>query len=369
VEKAAADYIKYSNGTNLSISFNDFGLGKLKFIAIKYNINNSIEVEYLSANANYTFNDFGTIYKSITFAILNLDGYVSYNYSFTSTGEIDKNIITLTYDENPPTGVLSLENNDTVCVFFDGVQGGSLDSIKVALRQAGSVSGSIFEYSGELRPSPLGKVLLPNLTATSNISERPVYNTVTESYPVPYPNWITVDLTSSNIDASNSFVAAFVIKGTYPENNRIMITEQPNVNNHSYTYFTPTGSEIPDWYYISSSETTIYAYLIRAYVSFEVTDIEEQAIEVIPKEYSVDQNYPNPFNPTTNIDFSIPKISNVRINIYNNLGEKVKTLFHEQLIAGKHSVTFNAENLSSGVYYYKLVADNYIETKKMILMK
>jgi Secretion system C-terminal sorting domain len=369
VEKAAADYIKYSNGKNLSISFNDFGFGKLKFIALKYNINNSIEVEDLSANSNYTFSDFGTIYESITFAILNLDGYVSYNYSFTSSGDIVENKITLAYDENPPTGILSLENNDTVCVFFDGVLGGSLDSIKVALRQAGSVYGSICEYSGTQRPSPLGKVLLPNLTVTSNIADRPVYNTVTESYPVPFPNWIKVDLTSQHIDASKSFVAAFVVEGTYPENNRIMITEQPNANNHSYTFFTPTGSETPDWFNVTSSETTIYAYLIRAYVSFEVTDIEEQEIETIPKEFSVEQNYPNPFNPTTNIDFSIPKPSHVKLTVYNNMGELVKTIVNKEIRAGKHSLNFEGANLASGIYYYKLISGSFVETKKMILMK
>jgi len=366
VEKAAADYILFSAGRNLSIQFDDFGAGKLKFKALKYNINNEVEVQDIAPNNLYNFNSFGTIYNVISFVILNTDPFNTYNYSYTSTGE--SNSVTLAYDINPPTGVLDLSDEDTVCVVFDGVLGGTLDSIKVALRQAGSVYGGIYEYSGVQRPSPLGEILASDLTVTSNIAEKPQYNYETNSYPDPWPNWITVDLTSSNIDASNSFAAAFVVQGTYPEYNRIMTTEQPNVNNHSFTYFEPSSSP-RDWYYVSSSDTTIYAYLIRAYVSFGVTDVDEQVIEILPKEFVVEQNYPNPFNPVTKIDFSIPKSSRVKLSVFNGMGELVKTILDQEISAGQHSKIFDGTNLSSGVYYYKLSAGDYFITRKMILMK
>ncbi len=367
IERAASDYIQFSGGNNLSIKFDDLGTGKLKFKAIKYKVNNEVEVDILNPNTQYLYSDYGTVYKTISFAISNINAYETYDYAYTATGEA--NIVTLAYDLNEPTGVLPLLHNDTVCVFFDGVLGAKLDSIKVALRQAGSVKGSIYEYTGTTRPSPLGKVIYPNLTVTSNIAERPVYNTETQSYPIPFPNWITVDLTSANLDASKSFVAAFVVENTYPEFNRIMITEQPAGNIHSYTYFTPTSSETPDWYYISSSETTVYAYLIRAYVSFGVTGVEDQVIELLPKEFTVDQNYPNPFNPSTTMDFSIPSNELVKLDIYNSLGQLVKSLINKEMAAGKYSVNFDGQNLSSGIYYYKLSAGDFVTTKKMILMK
>ena len=81
------------------------------------------------------------------------------------------------------------------------------------------------------------------------------------------------------------------------------------------------------------------------------------------------QNYPNPFNPTTKIEFSIPKSSRVRISVYNSLGEKVETLINSNLSAGEHSITFKGNNLASGIYIYKLISDNIVRVRKMMLLK
>ncbi|MCF8261304.1 MAG: T9SS type A sorting domain-containing protein [Melioribacteraceae bacterium] len=369
VERAAADYIEFEGGKNLKVNFDDFGTGKLIFKAIKKTSTNQIDVEDMVANTEYTFSDFGSVYESITFAIMNVDAFNTYNYSVTSSGEFDAGNIVLAYDENPPTGVLGLANRDTVCVYFDGVPGGKLDSIRVALRQAGSVSGGIYEFTGELRPSPLGKVLMSNLTVTSNIAERPVYDQQSQSYPVPFPNWITVDLKSANIDVSKPFVVAFMVEGTYPDKNRIMITEQPYIDNHSFTFFTPTGSETPNWYNITASETTAYAYLIRSYVGVTATDIEVELAGTLPDEFTVSQNYPNPFNPSTKIEFALPVQDNVKLNIYNGMGELVQTVINDEFSAGIHSVNFDGSDFASGIYFYQIVVGNRIETKKMILMK
>ena len=89
----------------------------------------------------------------------------------------------------------------------------------------------------------------------------------------------------------------------------------------------------------------------------------------VPKVYTLDQNYPNPFNPSTKIDFSLPVQSNVELTIFNVLGQKVATLVNESLKAGKHSVTFDASKISSGVYFYRINANQFTSTKKMLLMK
>jgi len=86
-------------------------------------------------------------------------------------------------------------------------------------------------------------------------------------------------------------------------------------------------------------------------------------------DYSLKQNYPNPFNPTTTISFSIPKTSRVTLEIYNSLGEKVSTLVSETLSAGKYNYEWDSEGLASGIYFYKMVADNFTEIRKMILLK
>jgi len=97
-------------------------------------------------------------------------------------------------------------------------------------------------------------------------------------------------------------------------------------------------------------------------------------IEVFsPEKYTLAQNFPNPFNPSTTIEFSIPQTSNVTIEIYNVIGERVASLVNKTLAAGYHRTDFNASNLPSGTYVYRLKASGqngtFIETKKMLLMK
>jgi len=90
---------------------------------------------------------------------------------------------------------------------------------------------------------------------------------------------------------------------------------------------------------------------------------------LLPSEFSLDQNYPNPFNPTTIINYSLPKSAFVKLIVYDVLGRVIKTLVDEEKSAGNYSVQFNGSNLSSGVYFYRLTAGNFISTKKLVLLK
>jgi len=85
--------------------------------------------------------------------------------------------------------------------------------------------------------------------------------------------------------------------------------------------------------------------------------------------YELFDNYPNPFNSSTIISFTIPEIDNVLLEVYNLLGEKIETLIDEQVNAGKHTVHFEAKDIVSGIYFYVLKATNYIQTKKMLLIR
>ncbi len=86
-------------------------------------------------------------------------------------------------------------------------------------------------------------------------------------------------------------------------------------------------------------------------------------------DYVLEQNYPNPFNPSTTIKFGLPEKSNVVLTVYNSLGAEVATLVNEVREAGSYEVEFNADNFSSGIYYYKIASGNFVETKKMILLR
>lgn len=89
----------------------------------------------------------------------------------------------------------------------------------------------------------------------------------------------------------------------------------------------------------------------------------------IPSAYTLAQNYPNPFNPTTEIDFSLPKSTNVSLKVYTIVGELVATLVDGEMNAGRHSALFNGNNLSSGVYVYIISTNEFMYSRKMILMK
>jgi len=89
----------------------------------------------------------------------------------------------------------------------------------------------------------------------------------------------------------------------------------------------------------------------------------------VPDVFELAQNYPNPFNPTTTVSFSLPKASQVRLEIFNVLGQSVATLVDGRLDAGKHDVLWSADGNASGVYFYKLVTESNTATKKMMLLK
>ena len=107
------------------------------------------------------------------------------------------------------------------------------------------------------------------------------------------------------------------------------------------------------------------------------TYIKEEEIDEIPTNYNLSQNYPNPFNPSTKIRYSVPQSSNVVIKVFDILGNEIETLIDEQKSVGTYEITWYANNLPSGVYFYQLQAgspsagsgQSFVETKKMILLR
>ncbi len=104
------------------------------------------------------------------------------------------------------------------------------------------------------------------------------------------------------------------------------------------------------------------------FIEYAVTDVKTKK-KIGIKNYRLKQNYPNPFNPTTIIDYALPKFSNVLITVYNTLGQKITELVNKEMQAGEYQIIFNASNLSNGIYYYSIVANNFRTTKKMIILK
>jgi predicted nucleotidyltransferase len=103
--------------------------------------------------------------------------------------------------------------------------------------------------------------------------------------------------------------------------------------------------------------------------SLLITSVEGEKFNKLPAEYELNQNFPNPFNPNTTIRFSLPQTTQLKINLYNMLGEQVATLAEGMYEAGYHKVVFNTSSLPSGTYIYRLESNDFVQVKKMILLK
>lgn len=131
------------------------------------------------------------------------------------------------------------------------------------------------------------------------------------------------------------------------------------------TYFDEYGMSI-------SSQNWIRGCVLNGVIygdtNFHLVSLNQISTE-IPETFSLSQNFPNPFNPVTQIKFDIPKSTYVKLIIYDQLGREVEKIVDENLIAGSYSVDWNAASYPSGVYFYKLKAGEFVQTKKMVLIK
>jgi Secretion system C-terminal sorting domain len=133
-----------------------------------------------------------------------------------------------------------------------------------------------------------------------------------------------------------------------------------------------TTTETQHYFYTDNNVTNgTYTYRLKQ-VDFDGSYAfsEEVNLDVnSPVKFELGQNYPNPFNPSTKISFSIPQNSQVTLDIYNLLGQKVKTLVQGFMQAGKHTINFDASGFNSGIYFYKIQAGSFSEVRKMTLLK
>ncbi len=226
-----------------------------------------------------------------------------------------------------------------------------------------------------------GELPISNLWLGSGNSEDTTYVAAGRSIPlVNVGNVITKNL---KIYIANATISGRILLNGNPPNMNVEVNANVadtslvrtftdfngyyrlNVTNRLWNYEIFAGNLSSDY-----QQYSIIAHPGQTNVNFNftLTDVKSQSSS-IPNEYFLSQNYPNPFNPVTAIKYSIPNEGFVSLKIYNVLGSEVATLVNEFKNAGSYNVSFNAENLSSGVYYYKLKSGTFVETRKMILLK
>ena len=187
---------------------------------------------------------------------------------------------------------------------------------------------------------------------------------------------IPVELTSFTAVGNNNVVE--LNWETATEINNLMFeierrTEASEFTTIGYVDGAGTTTEPQSYSYIDRNvENGSYFYRLKQIDydgTYEYSSTVEVEVTVMPASFNLEQNYPNPFNPSTSIKYSIPVSGNVRLSVYNLVGEEVAVLVNGNIEAGTFEVTFDASNLPSGVYLYKLQSANTVQTKKMMLLK
>ncbi len=148
-----------------------------------------------------------------------------------------------------------------------------------------------------------------------------------------------------------------------------------------FTYVDTVQADILTYQETGLTTDSLYYYKVCAYNSFGLSDFTNtvsaraektnivNAISQFAGSYFLGNNYPNPFNPSTNIKFGITSSSYVKLTVYNSIGSEIENLVSQYLPSGAYQIKWNAQNFSSGMYYYKIETPGFTETKKMLLIK
>jgi photosystem II stability/assembly factor-like uncharacterized protein len=189
---------------------------------------------------------------------------------------------------------------------------------------------------------------------------------------------IPVELTSFSVSLNENNVKLFWETSTETNNSGFYIQRKSKRTWENLNFIEGNGTTIEShsYYYIDNLSDLNYSgniYYRLKQVDYDGS-IENSATKEIfynpkPDEFSLEQNYPNPFNPTTLIKFSLPEGTNVKLTIYDLLGNEIKILVDEFKPAGTYSEKFDGANLTSGIYIYRLQAGEYVSTKRMVLIK
>jgi Secretion system C-terminal sorting domain len=210
---------------------------------------------------------------------------------------------------------------------------------------------------------------------TIGISAYPPGSGISEALLLKIDQSVPVELSSFTASVSNSVVNLNWSTATETNNSGFAVERKTQSSTWQQIGFVKgngTTTQKSSYSFKDDITTSAKYYYRLKQVDFDgsinYSNIAEVDVNTI-SEFSLNQNYPNPFNPSTSISFTIPEQSQVKLTIYNMLGEKVVELVNEVKNAGKYDIKFTGNNLSSGTYIYRLEAGSFISTRKMILLK
>ena len=330
------------------------------------------------------------VYKWIGFSekkIVAVQPYVDRTFAVKDVDSVLFTAVFFNFNNRPFTSKLiytNLENTktDSLTLYDDGQHGDSQpndgiygayilpinveDYFKLNVSTTEDSTNSYVNTPINLRFTTVGPIKLDSLLISKISSTaytiKPFFRNEGSSYTV---NDLNVNISTNYITITQIDPDTISISSIAPG---VVVGPANDVNVTVTSHF--TGTFILNFEIMSNGWT----YWKESIVQRITTGIDEKTLT--PINYSLTQNYPNPFNPNTRINFSISKLSFVDIGVYDILGRKISTLINEEKTAGIYKVEFNAINLPSGIYFYKIKAtpvggqaESFVQTKKMVLMK
>jgi hypothetical protein len=252
------------------------------------------------------------------------------------------------------------------------------------------VTGDFYQYltlsTNLLNPGSMAGAATPYGAATMKTTNAP--SAVTYGLPATYGSVWTAAYTETEVIAIGGFPMSTVVTsyvdsawidahgtmvipggGAYPALRVRLVTRSPG-KTVGFIFMAANGASVQ----VTAADTSSPSYGVIDVDTLSTTWTGPTSVDVavtgaVPTEYALLQNYPNPFNPTTEITYELPQASEVRLSVFNLLGQEVALLINAKEGPGSHTVRFSGTGLPSGVYLYRLETDHFIQTRRMVLVR
>ena len=338
----------------------------------------SITLTHNASNSpsSISFNGRGVVAPSIAitpnpldFGEVIINSSITQNITIENNGSADLVISQVAISEDWFTGFTLSEVTTPIIIttgkshnitvqFLPSVIGTYNGNIELQHNAAGGLSAITLTGTGIPQPAP---AITTDPATSLRFGEVMVGRD--KDMPVVITNIGNATLNISRLEITGTNQSSFILIGTTTD-----ITVAQSESHTVTVKFTPDGIGEKSATLKIISDASITADTL-ALIGTGTPLISVEELKEIPTTYSLMQNSPNPFNPTTKIQYSLPETSNVKLSVYNSMGQKVMQLVNENQSAGKYIVDFNAQNLQSGVYFYRLQTNKFVDTKKMLLIK
>ena len=292
-----------------------------------------------------------------------------FNMSIICKIKVDDNSLVYAINENDKIGAFVVAGADTQCRGVASPTSNGLIFLTISSNiQNGEKVFFKFYYDQNN--------IIKNLIDTISFFNMNEIGTLTDPY-IFNAAQVPVELTSFTFSMANNSVVLNWTTATEVNNNGFAIERSADRENWEQIEFlagkgTTTEPQTYAFVDISIINSGTYFYRLKQIDfdgSFEYSPELIVFVDLIPQTYILTQNYPNPFNPSTKINYSLPTASFVSIKIYDALGNEIMTLVNESKDAGYYETTFDASEFASGIYLYKMESGNYVQVKKMIILK